>query len=172
MGDHVTVIVRDEAAADVEAIGRITEAAFATLAVSQHTEQFIIAALRAAGALEVSLVAEVQGGVVGHLALSRVTLTGSEKEWYGLGPIAVDPPVQRQGVGKALLDEGLKRLRARDAAGCVLVGDPEYYKRFGFKSFPELCHEGVPQEYVLALPFGSELPSGNAVFHRAFQARE
>ena len=165
------MIIRNEVESDIEAIGQVTEAAFATLAISQHTEQFIIKALRAAGALTVSLVAEIDGNVVGHVAFSPVTISDGNPHWYGLGPVSVLPKHQRQGIGTALINEGLSLLKARGAQGCVLVGDPAYYKRFGFRNLPVLTLEGVPQQYFLALPCGGEPARGAVVFHSAFSAQ-
>ncbi|MBN1817035.1 MAG: N-acetyltransferase [Sedimentisphaerales bacterium] len=164
------MIIRDEMESDFEAIFKITKAAFATLAISNHTEQYIINALRAAGALTISLVAEMDGNVVGHIAFSPVTISDGSPDWYGLGPISVLPEYQKQGIGKALVQEGLSRLKALGARGCVLVGDPHYYERFGFRSGPELTREGVPQEYVLALSLGENKARGVVTFHQAFSA--
>ena len=75
--------------------------------ISNHTEQFIIEALRSARALTVSLVAEVDGIVVGHIAFSPVTMSDGTSAWYGLGPVSVHPEYQRNGIGKALIQEGL-----------------------------------------------------------------
>lgn len=166
------VIIRDERESDIKAISDVTKAAFDNHPISQHTEQFIIAALRASNALTISLVAEIDGKVVGHIAFSPITISDGSRNWYGLGPISVLPEYQKRGIGKALMHEGLSRLKALGAKGCVLVGDPEYYKRFGFKSLPELTHEGVPQEYVLTLPFGANKAQGVAVFHKSFSATE
>ena len=164
------MIIRPDTDADIEAIAEVTRAAFADHPYSQQTEHFIIAALRAAGALTISLVAEVDGEVVGHVAFSPITISDGSQDWYGLGPISVLPECQRQGIGKALMHEGLSRLKALGAKGCVLVGDPNYYERFGFRSGPELTHEGVPQENVLVLPFGESRPQGVVVFHKGFLA--
>jgi putative acetyltransferase len=81
------------------------------------------------------------------------------------------PKHQRQGIGTALINEGLSLLKARGAQGCALVGDPGYYIRFGFRNLPALTLEGVPPEYFLALPFDEEPPRGVVVFHSAFAAR-
>ena len=83
------VLIRNETSADVSAIAEVTVAVFKTLAISNHTEQFIIAALRAAKALTVSLVAEVDGRIVGHIAFSPVTISDGSRNWYGLGPVSV-----------------------------------------------------------------------------------
>lgn len=164
------IVIRSETAADVQAIEAVTLAAFKTLAVSNHTEQFIIAALRAAGALTLSLVAEVDGRVIGHIAFSPVTIADDTADWHGLGPISVLPAYQRQGIGKALIRAGLSRLQALNAQGCCLVGHPDYYPKFGFKNIPGLVHEGVPQEVFFALPFGEHTPQGVVTFHAGFKA--
>ncbi len=162
--------IRNETPADVAAIADVTIAAFRTVAISRHTEQFIIAALRAANALTISLVAEVQGRVVGHIAFSPITISDGSANWYGLGPVSVSPQYQRQGIGSALIREGLSRLKAMNAQGCCLVGHPKYYPRFGFRNIQGLVHEGVPQEVFLALPFDQHIPQGMVTFHEAFKA--
>lgn len=164
------IVVRDETAADADAITEVTLAAFSTLAISNHTEQFVIAALRAAGALTVSLVAEVGGRVVGHIAFSPVSISDGTPDWYGLGPVSVLPAFQRQGVGKALIHEGLSRLKAMNARGCCLVGHPDYYSKLGFRNVPGLVHAGVPQAFFFALSFDGHLPQGAVTFHEGFKA--
>lgn len=166
----VDMIIHDESESDLEAIDTVTRKAFETLPISQHTEQFIIKSLRAARALTVSLVAEVGGKVVGHIAFSPVAISDGSPDWYGLGPISVLPERHKQGIGKRLVQEGLARLRGLGAQGCVLVGDPAYYERFGFKSLPEIKVEGVPQKYVLALRLQSNSARGTVEFHPAFSA--
>ena len=117
------MIIRNEKDSDIEAISEVTIAAFTNHPYSQNTEQFIIKALRAANALAVSLVAVMEGRVVGHIAFSPVSISGRSCDWYGLGPISVLPDRQKQGIGKALMNEGLSALRNRGAKGCALVGD-------------------------------------------------
>ena len=164
------MIIRKETTSDIEAISQVTTAAFKTLPISNHTEQFIIEALRAAGALTLSLVAEIDGSVVGHVAFSPVIISDGAKDWYGLGPVSVLPEYQKQGIGKSLINEGLSLLKQLDGQGCALVGNPNYYKWFGFKNFPEIVHDGVPQEVFLALPFNEKIPQGIVVFHEGFLA--
>jgi putative acetyltransferase len=164
------IVIRSETDADVRAITEVTVAAFETLEISNHTEQFIIEALRAARALKVSLVAEVDGRVVGHIAFSPVTVSDGTKNWYGLGPVSVLPQYQRRGIGKALIQEGLRRLKKLSAKGCCLVGHPQYYKKFGFENVAGLVHEGVPQEVFFALSFDGKIPQGNVIFHEGFEA--
>jgi len=164
------IVIRSETDADVDAIAEVTIAAFKTLEISNQTEQFIIEALRAAKALTVSLVAELDRRVIGHIAFSPVTISDGTPNWCGLGPVSVLPPYQRQGIGKALIHEGLSRLKGMQARGCCLVGHPEYYKKFGFDNIPELVHEGVPPEVFLALSFDGKIPRGTVTFHEGFKA--
>lgn len=167
---NLKVAIRNETDADVSAISEVTVAAFKTLEISNHTEQFIIAALRAANALAVSLVAEVDGHVIGHIACSPLSISDGTRNWYGLGPVSVLPEYQRQGIGKALVKEGLSRLKNMNAQGCCLVGHPDYYRKFGFKNMPGLVLEGVPQEVFFGLSFDGHTPQGTVTFHDAFKA--
>lgn len=162
--------IREEMPADVDAISAVTAAAFATLEVSDHTEQFIIKALRAAGALTLSLVAEVDGRVVGHIAFSPVSVSDGSDGWYGLGPLSVLPQYQRRGIGTALIQEGLARLKQQGAKGCCLVGHPGYYRKFGFSNVGGLSLEGVPPEVFFVLSFDGHIPHGHVGFHEGFMA--
>jgi putative acetyltransferase len=164
------IVIRSETNADVDAITEVTVAAFKTLEISRHTEQFIITALRDAKALTVSLVAEVDGRVIGHIAFSPVSISDGTKNWYGLGPVSVLPAYQRLGIGEALILEGLSRLKDLNAQGCCLAGHPDYYRKFGFKNIPGLVHEGVPQEVFFALSFDGRYPQGTVAFHEGFKA--
>ena len=164
------IVIRNETHNDVCAITEVTIAAFKTLEISNHTEQFIIEALRAAKALTVSLVAEMDGRVIGHIAFSPVTISDGTPSWYGLGPVSVLPEYQRQGIGKALIQEGLQRLRDLHAQGCCLVGHPDYYRKFRFRNMPGLVLDGVPQEVFFALSFDGHTPQGTVAFHEGFKA--
>lgn len=165
------MIIRPEKPDDVAAITRVTELAFRLHAHSDQTEHFIILALRKAGALTVSLVAEKAGQVVGHIGFSPVQVSDGSADWYGLGPVAVLPDLQRQGIGKSLINSGLSALRSRGASGCVVLGDPNYYERFGFKMRPECILQGVPPEYFQSLAFGPHFAVGIVTYHEAFSAR-
>ncbi|GGI54749.1 GNAT family N-acetyltransferase [Oxalicibacterium solurbis] len=161
--------IRDECADDVDAIRRITQAAFSLAEHSSGTESAIVDALRMADALAVSLVATMDEEVVGHIAFSPVTI-GTAIGWFGLGPLSVRPDMQKQGIGGALVGEGLIRLRAMRARGCVVLGDPGYYRRFGFVHDPAIRYEGVPPEYFMRLSFDGSEVSGNVVYHEGFSA--
>jgi putative acetyltransferase len=164
------IIIRNEKDADVDTITEVTVAAFKTLEISNHTEQYIIEALRANDALKVSLIAELDGHVVGHVAFSPVTISDGTQNWYGLGPVSVLPEHQRKGIGKSLILEGISRLKGLNAKGCCLVGHPDYYRKLGFKNLSGLVHEGVPQEVFLAVSFDGKIPQGTVNFHDGFKA--
>lgn len=162
--------IRDETPRDTDAITEVTIAAFASLSIGNHTEQFIVEALRAAGTLTVSLVAELEGRIVGHIAFSPLAVSDGSEGWYGLGPVSVLPAQQRTGIGTALIEAGLSRLKALGARGCCLVGHPQYYPRFGFRNVAGLAVPGVPPEVFFALAFDGHFPQGTATFHDAFAA--
>jgi putative acetyltransferase len=164
------IVIRNETHEDICAITEVTIAAFKTLEISNHTEQFIIEALRAGKGLAISLVAEMDGRVIGHIAFSPVTISDGTLNWYGLGPVSVLPAYQGQGIGKALIQEGLSRLKDMNAQGCCLVGHPDYYRKFGFTNMSGLVHEGVPQEVFFALSFDGRIPQGTVAFHEGFKA--
>ncbi len=162
--------IRSERPGDAGAIHALTRAAFAEAPHSSHTEQYIVDALRAAGALAVSLVAEDADGIVGHVAVSPVQLSDGSPGWYGLGPISVAPGRQGQGIGGALMRAAVEALRAHGANGCVLLGDPGYYGRFGFRAEPRLRLAGVPAEYFQALLLQGGWPDAEVEYHAGFEA--
>jgi len=163
--------IRDETPSDYTAISELTLEAFRPLNFPELTEHFVIEALRAAGALTISLVAEIDGRVIGHIAFSPITISDDTPGWYGLGPVSVLPEYQRQGIGKTLIAEGLARLQALGARGCCLVGHPEYYGKVGFIHPDGLSHEGVPPEVFFAISFDGAYPQGVISFHEGFQAK-
>ncbi len=162
--------IRPEKAEDVEAIRQVTDAAFKLNPHSYGTEVAIIEALREAEALAISLVATMDGEVVGHVAFSPVTIEEQDLGWFGLGPVSTRPDLQGRGIGSALIREGLERLKRSEAAGCVLLGDPSFYQRFGFKNDAGLRYEGAPAEYFMSLNFRDAIPSGAVTFHQGFAA--
>lgn len=167
---EMNITIRNEHPEDIEGIARLTEAAFATAEHSSHTEHFIVDALRRAGQLSVSLVAVEGERLVGHVALSPVTLSSGVGGWYGLGPISVLPARQGKGIGAALMEAALAQLRHIGGAGCVVLGDPGYYGRFGFTVHPGLTLPGVPVEYFQALAFDGSTAQGTVQYHDAFTA--
>jgi len=164
--------IRQETPADIAAIEAVTIAAFLQAPHTDHTEQFIVAALRRSGQLTVSLVAEQSGAIVGHVAASPVTIAGADRGWYGLGPVSVLPHLQGKGIGTQLIEAALDQLRVLAAGGCVVLGDPGYYARFGFKATDALTLPGVPAEYFQALSFDAQMPQGTVAYHASFSAQE
>ena len=162
------VVVRDEAPEDIGAIDEVTRAAFRDHPYSRQTEHLIVHDLREAGALSVSLVATLQGRVVGHAAFSPVTIAVQDLAWCGLGPVSVTPAHQRSGIGTALIRRGLRRLREHGVAGCVVLGDPGYYARFGFAPHAGLVCPGVPAEHFMTLAFDGVVPTGEVRYQPAF----
>jgi putative acetyltransferase len=165
------VTVRRETESDRDAIRHVNVAAFRDHPFSQQTEHLIVDALRAAGALTVSLVAELDGQVVGHIAFSPARIGDASSNWYLLGPVAVHPDHQRRGIGRGLIERGLSSLRALGGRGCVLVGDPAFYRPFGFRPVRGVTCPGVPDENVLCLPLCDETPAGEVLHHAAFSVR-
>ena len=164
-----SILIRAETAADVDAIEVLTMVAFFRAEHSRHDEHHIVAALRQDGALSVSQVAEDEGYVVGHAAASPVNLSDGSGGWYGLGPVSVGPGYQRQGIGTRLVEAVLEALRERGAAGCVVLGEPAFYARFGFRHEPGLILPGAPPAYFQALAFGDRmLPLAEVEYHPAF----
>lgn len=149
-------------------MSRLIADAFSDVPHACGYEAEIVVRLRAAGALDLSLVALDEAGLAGQVAVSAVTIDGADRGWAGLGPLAVRRDLRRRGVGSALVRACLDRLGARGAAGCVLVGDPAYYGRFGFAAGSGLVVAGVPDGYVLARSLAGPPAAGRVTFHPAF----
>jgi putative acetyltransferase len=163
------VIIREECPGDVEIIHELTEVAFRSMAFSDGSEPRIIRSLRDSGDLALSLVAEKDGAVAGHVAFSPVAIEGVDGDWFGLGPISVWPDLQRRGIGKALVKKGLETLRQRGARGCALIGDPNVYSRMGFESDGSLSYGDLDRRYVQRIVFSGSAPRGTLKFAPAFQ---
>jgi len=162
------MMIRDERPGDEPGIDALITDSFAGAPHSSGTEAAIVSALRVAGALMSSLVAVQGEEIVGHVAISPVSIADSQGQWFGLGPVAVRPACQRRGIGEALIDEALRKLRASGAAGCVVLGEPDYYRRFGFRHDPEVTFAGPPPAYFQVLPFGDGRARGAVTYHKAF----
>lgn len=162
------MLLRQEAGSDALAIRSLIVAAFQDAPHASGTEADIVDALRMDSALTLSLVATEADEIVGHVAFSPVTIDGKELAWYGLGPVAVRHDVRRQGIGADLIKAGLDGLREMDAGGCVVLGEPAYYGRFGFTAEPLLFLAGVPTAYFQSLHLGGSHPVGEVQYHPAF----
>jgi len=103
----------------------------------------MVRALRASGALMPWIVAEEGERVMGHIAFSPGSISDSTPRRRGLGSVSVLSDLNRRGIGRALVREGLDRLRAPGALGCFGVGEPVCHGRFGFRPLPALVPEGT-----------------------------
>jgi putative acetyltransferase len=162
--------IRREQDGDEGAITHVIKSAFAAQQWSDGTEANIVNRLRDSFELEASYVAVTpSGNIVGHIAFSPVEIDGQACGWYGLGPLAVLPDWQRRGIGAALVEAGLGDLERVDAAGCVVLGEPSYYARFGFAHDPALTYPRatIPQ-YFQRLVLGDDPPAGEVSYSPAF----
>lgn len=166
------IAIRKEQPGDEAIIHNLTEAAFRDMPFSAGDEPQLVEALRRDGDLALSLVAEDGARIVGHIAFSPVTINDGDSDgagdWYGLGPVSVWPELHHRGIGSALVRRGIADLRARGAAGVVLLGSPDYYARFGFVHAPQLFYPGPPPEYFQCLALKDALPAGKVAYAPAF----
>ena len=166
------MLIRHETPADIEAIRSLNYAAFKDHPHhepgAEPTEHLIVDNLRETAALVLSMVAEKDGQVVGHIAISPVTIGGEDRFWFGLAPVAVSPEHQSQGIGSQLIRTAIGEIKKLSAGGIVVLGDPKYYGRFGFKHSDEIVLPGVPAEYFMALPMVDRAASGDVAYHPAF----
>jgi putative acetyltransferase len=160
--------IKAERPGDADIIHSMTVSAFATVPYGDGSEGRVIDALRAAGALTLSLIVEDEGAIIGHIAFSPVTINGQHGPWFGLGPVSVRPDRQFTGIGSALIREGLQQMSALGAELCVLLGNPSYYRRFGFEHDPALTCDDGPAEAFQRLVIKGEAPTGLVAFHPAF----
>lgn len=154
------VTMRNEQPRDAQAIRGVIELAF-----GQVDEGDLVDALRRAGALTVSLVAEIEDQVVGHIAFSPVTIRTphASRGALGLAPLAVLPDHQRRGIGSELVRRGLEASRSAGHRIVVVVGQPEYYQRFGFSRADRHgleCSIHVPAEAFLVAELAPGALSG------------
>jgi putative acetyltransferase len=122
--------IREERPEDIQAIYNVNSSAFET-----HAEAILVDKLRAANAITLSLIAEENGEIVGHILFSPVTITDGDQAWsaVGLGPMAVTPKYQNRGIGSLLVRASLKKCRELGEDVVVVLGHAEYYPRFGFR---------------------------------------
>ncbi len=165
-----TFLIRNETPEDFAMISEVTIEAFRPLGFETLNEPYVIEALRADGALTISLVAEIDHRVIGHIAFSPATVSDGTPGWFALGPVSVLPEYQRTGIGRALIWAGLERLKAMHAKGCCLVGHPDYYGKVGFIHPIDFYYEGVPEELFFAISFDEQYPQSAVTFHEGFKA--
>ncbi len=161
--------IRPEQDDDIASITNVTLAAFSNWREGyEPMEHRIIKRLRQLGDLAISLVAVTGDNLVGHVAMSPVRISSGDQGWFGLGPVSVLPDWQRRGIGSLLIDTALDQLKVRNAAGCVVLGEPDLYQRFGFRHHSGLMLPGFPAEYFLAQSFRNEVPTGTVTYSSAF----
>lgn len=164
----MSVEIRCERPDDKDAIHALTQAAFAPMPYSSGNEGPIISALRASGDLTLSLVAEDEGVIIGHIAFSPVRIDGVSDGWFGLGPISIRKDRQRQGIGKALIRAGLTRLKAMGAKGCALIGNPDVYRSSGFETDGQLSYGDLDRKYIQRIVLAGASPRGAITYSPAF----
>lgn len=162
------LIIRPEQTGDIEQINDVIASAFDASPHGNHNEHLLVSDLRANNALVLALVAEMNQHIVGHIAFSEVLINDEHQSWYGLAPVSVVPKQQNQGIGAALITEGLDQLKSMSANGCVLVGEPRFYNRFRFQQHDQLYYDGAPKEYFLVKSFVKEPPAGKVTYHNIF----
>lgn len=170
-------MIRKENSGDAGEIRRVVSAAFEPVSYSDGTEPDIVDMLRDSNNMTLSLLETNGAEILGHIAFSPVTINQKDHGWYGLGPVSVRPDLQNTGIGSGLINRGLELLKERGAQdgvqGCVVLGNPLFYQRFGFQPRPDLHFEGAPAEYFMALPFtdqipANQIPTGTVTYHKAF----
>jgi putative acetyltransferase len=165
---RIFMLIRAERPADIDAIHHMTVRAFTGMPYSEGTEAPIVRLLRQSGDLALSLVAEEDGIVIGHVAFSPVRIGSASASWFGLGPLSVEPARQRSGIGKALIGRGLEILRTQGAAGVALIGNPDVYRSSGFIGDGRLTYKDLETRYVQRILFCGPEPEGELHFADAF----
>jgi len=168
------ITIRPESPGDFDAVRTINEAAF-----GQPAEAELVDTLRTECGHYLSLAAEVDGAIVGHILFTpaHVASGGATLEGMGLAPMAVAPGHQRSGIGSALVNAGLEQLRADGCPFVIVLGHPGYYPRFGFSPASAIgirCQWEAPDEafMVLELKRGALAPfhGSTARYHPAFDS--
>ena len=169
----MNITLRPENKNDIEDIDDLLNLAFAFDSHSLQDEVWILQNLRSSGKLLLSLVAlDEEGELVGQIAFSPITVDDGtpegRKDWIGLGPMSVNPRLQRMGIGRQLIEAGLAEMKSRGVAGCVVLGEPGFYERFGFKANGDLILTGAPAPFFMAQAFDGEMAQGIVTYDKAF----
>ena len=150
--------IRTEVATDYLKVFSIIAQAFLTEELSDHKEQFLVERLRFSGSFipELSLVAEVDGEVVGHILLTKISICDGDikHQSLALAPVSVLPEFQGRGIGSALIKAAHTKAIALGYGSVVILGHKDYYPRFGYKTasqFGITLPFDVPDEYVMVV---------------------
>jgi putative acetyltransferase len=167
--------IREERPDDVEEIWQVNSEAFETSA-----EANLVNSLRDSGCTFVSLVAEIEGKIVGHILFTPVKLSGNGNtlKLMGLAPMSVLKPFQNKGIGSELVKAGLELLKSQGYDAVVVLGHPEYYPRFNF--VPSITYDikseyDVPDDVFMILelaPGSLDNHKGIVKYHQAFNSVE
>lgn len=157
-----------ETNADITAIHKLTQDAFRGRPYADGDEQEVIDRLRASNALTLSLLAFDNETLVGQITFSPASLEDGSAPWFALGPVSVTPARQGEGIGGLLIEQGLAEMQKLGALGCILTGNPDYYRRFGFQSAPANAPSNEPAEYFMLRLIAEAEPAGRFSFHPAF----
>ena len=164
----MAILIRPERPEDHAEIYGVTQRAFAPMPYADGDEQELVGRFRDAGVLALSLVGEKDGVLIGQITFTPAIAADGTSGWYALGPVSVEPALKHQGIGSQLIRAGIAWLHEHNAAGCILIGNPAYYSRFGFRQFPQLAPEGMPAEYYQMLPMAVAEPNKVVAFHPLF----
>lgn len=165
----MSVRIRPEQSGDERAIRALTDAAFRNMPHADGDEGELVERLRADGDLVLSLVAvNADEAIIGHVAFSPVTIEGVDGPWYQLAPVSVIPSGQNAGIGSQLIEAGIAELRQRGAYGIALVGNPDYYHRFGFTREHGLALDEAMDPFLQVLVLEGSMPCGRLILAHAF----
>ncbi len=167
-----SMTIRTERPEDNKLIANVIDKAFAGMPYADGDEAALMEKLRIHHALTLSLVAEVNGELIGQVAFSPARTSEYASGWFTLGPLAVLPAYQRQGVGSRLVEQGLAMLMQDNALGCILTGNLAYYRRFGFEPAPANAPEEKYAKHFMIKRLRGTWPKGRLDFHPVFYGAE
>ena len=160
--------IRPERQTDIPELRTRAISAFKDAPYLDGIEADIIDVLRETGHLFLSLVAEIDGAIVGNIVLSPITIDGKNCGWHGLGPLWVSTDARGKGIATALVAAGLEQSKQRGSKGCATVGDHGFYGRFGLQALAGLHLIGAPARNFLCLSHSDPHPTGEVVFQDVF----
>lgn len=165
------MLIRPERAGEEQEIYNLTKRAFAPMPFGDEDDAGLTDALRESGDLFLSLIAEENSRIIGHLALSPVAITGTAARWMGLGPISVEPERQRQGIGSTLVQSAMTYCRTNEISGIALIGNPAVYGPMGFQSNHAFTYRDLSNQLVQYLTLSGSDPVGELTFAPALEGQ-